>query len=632
LLESFDYFGATMKNFLWFTLVVGLCISSSCGKEKLKIDLPENFQVDFIKSFARVMRSDYPNCHINPQEMFGKVGQEFLKRARAGGMGIHLEEENGRSKRAVDGILAKLKAPFGGLGKRSVDENNGEASQRTKRSPQAPLLKLKNFLGKRSTGEEDGGERMKRSLDPLTTKLTTLKASLGLGKRSTGEEDGERTKRALDPITKLTTKLASLKAPLGFTKRSTGEDDEERTKRALDPLTKLTTKLTSLKAPLLAPLGLRKRSAGEENDGERRKRSLEGLTGLKTALKGTLGLGKRSIDENKEETNLRTKRSLETLTGLKTALKGTLGLGKRSIDEDSETSQKTKRSLEALKSTLGLTGKLGKRSVDDVWTPEDEYLAQKFNVGRVLVTDEGTFPFLDVSEGARSSDGNHQGLRNSQGLPTKLKSKIELGRNNADDNVWTPEDEALAKKFNVGRVRVSAQDSIPSHDGKRPSDGYIQTLQRAQDQETLPTSQETLRRSQGLATKLKSEIGLRKNSVDNVWTPEDEEIAKNLNVDRVRYSHVVSEGASPSQGNHQGFKNSQTGFGPKRKIGLGSQPAQTETEQNRERRSAFEMLMENIDEVKVKKSADLNQGNAKRKRRSLMDLLSDPGQAGNVEF
>merc|ERR1719186_1149665 len=392
---------------------------------------------------------------------------------------------------------------------------------------------------------------MKRSLDPLTTKLTTLKTTLGLGKRSTGE------------------------------------DDEERTKRALDPITKLTTKLTSLKAPLLS---LGKRSTGEENGGERRKRSLETLKGLETALKGTLGLGKRSIDENNGKTNQRTKRALETL-----------------------------------KSALGLTGKLGKRSVDDVWTPEDEYLAQKFNVGRVRVTDEGTFPFLDVSEGERLSDGNHQGLRNSQGLPTELKSKIELGRNYADDNVWTPEDEALAKKFNVGRVRVLAQDSIPSHDGKRPSDGYIQTLQRAQDQETI-------RRSQGLLTKLKSEIGLRKNSLDNVWTPEDEEIAKNFNVDRVRYSHVVSEGASPSQGNQQGFKNSQTGFGPKRKIGLGSQRAQTETEQNRERRSAFEMLMENIDEVKVKKSADLNQGNAKRKRRSLMDLLSDPGQAGNVEF
>jgi len=569
LLESFYYFGATMKNFLWFTLVVGLCISSSCGKEKLKIDLPENFQVDFIKSFARVMRSDYPNCHINPQEMFGKVGQEFLKRARAGGMGIHLEEENGRSKRAVDGILAKLKAPFGGLGKRSVDENNGEASQRTK-----------------------------RSLDPLTTKLTSLKASLGLGKRSTGEEDDEeRTKRAINPLTKLTTKLATLKAPLSFRKRSTGEEDRERTKRAPFPL----------KKPFLNP--------------------------LKKPLAALNKVGKRSVDENNGGANQRTKRSLEQLKALETALKGTLGLGKRSIDEDSEMSQRTKRSLETLKSALGLTGKLGKRSVDDVWTPEDEYLAQKFNVGRVRVTDEGTFPFLDVSEGeSLSDDGNHQGLRNSQGLPTKLKSKIELGRNNADDNVWTPEDEALAKKFNVGRVRVSAQDSIPSHDGKRPSDGYIQTLQRAQDQETLPTSQETLRRSQGLATKLKSEIGLRKNSVDNVWTPEDEEIAKNLNVDRVRYSHVVSEGASPSQGNHQGFKNSQTGFGPKRKIGLGSQPAQTETEQNRERRSAFEMLMENIDEVKVKKSADLNQGNAKRKRRSLMDLLSDPGQAGNVEF
>merc|ERR1719186_673239 len=402
---------------------------------------------------------------------------------------------------------------------------------------------------------------MKRSLDPLTTKLTTLKTTLGLGKRSTGE------------------------------------DDEERTKRALDPITKLTTKLTSLKAPLLS---LGKRSTGEENGGERRKRSLETLKGLETALKGTLGLGKRSIDENNGKTNQRTKRALETL-----------------------------------KSALGLTGKLGKRSVDDVWTPEDEYLAQKSNVGRVRVTDEGTFPFLDVSEGARSSDdGNHQGLRKSQGLPTKLKSKIELGRNKVDDNVWTPEDEALAKKFNVGRVRVTAQDSIPSHDGARPSDGYMQTLQRAQDQETLPRSQdqEAHRSSQGLASKLKSEIGLRKKSVDNVWTPEDEEIAKNFNVDRVRYSHVVSEGASPSQGNQQGFKNSQTGFGPKRKIGLGSQPAQTETEQNRERRSAFEMLMENIDEVKVKKSADLNQGNDKRKRRSLMDLLSDPGQAGNVEF
>jgi len=595
LLESLNYFGATMKNFLWFTLVVGLCVSSSCGKEKLKIDLPENFQVDFIKSFARVMRSDYPNCHINPQEMFGKVGQEFLKRARAaGGMGIHLEDDNGRSKRTVDGILAKLKAPFGGLGKRSVDENNGEASQRTK-----------------------------RSLDPLTTKLTTLKTTLGLGKRSTGEEDGgKRTKRALDPITKLTTKLATLKAPLGFRKRSTGEDGE-RTKRALDPITKLTTKLANLKAPL----GLGKRSTGE--DDERTKR---GINPLKKPLAALNKVGKRSFDENNGGANQRTKRSPEVLTGLKTALKGTLGLGKRSIDEDSEMSQRTKRSLEALKSALGLTGKLGKRSVDDVWTPEDEYLAQKFNVGRVRVTDEGTFPFLDVSEGGRLSDGNRQEFRNSQGLPTKLKSKIELGRNNADDNVWTPEDEALAKKFNVGRVRVSAQDSIPSHDGKRPSDGYIQTLQRAQDQETLPTSQETLPRSQGLATKLKSEIGLRKNSLDNVWTPEDEEIANNFNVDRVRYSHVVSEGTSPSQGNHQGFKNSQTGFGPKRKIGLGSQPAQTETEQNRERRSAFEMLMENIDEVKVKKSADLNQGNAKRKRRSLMDLLSDPGQAGNVEF
>jgi len=193
-----------MKYSLAIYLVVGIC--NSIGKEKLKIDLPENFQADFMKTFELVMRSDYPNCNINPEEVFGKIGMEFLKRAGASGLDINLEDK-GRSKRSINPktLASKLeKRSIEALKKRSIENDNepipAETNERQKRSKLTQLFSpsLVAKLGKRSivndnellpaqfVSEETSKERFRRS-EGIATKL---KSKIGPSK-GTETDDAE---------------------------------------------------------------------------------------------------------------------------------------------------------------------------------------------------------------------------------------------------------------------------------------------------------------------------------------------------------------------------------------------------------------------------------------------------------